>query len=501
MRKGLFSIMCAALVAAVSAAPSWSQTIGGTAGPQFAKEIFGEGANPALTLGSAEVTVTYNLTSTTIAGARRADITFTLSAGTFADPPNLLGVAGGPSPSVVTVTTESGAVGSSSITYGVRTTGALGTSGELVFTFAVPRITGVGSVLGAATPANPAVSIGVTVAPASATQPGGFPVFPAMTTSAAARKFDIASSGSAATPIRILPAPGATSSVQIIDITDRTMTRSPMTGTGTTDITGLPAGSRTVGVELSLIQVARSTTVVRADGTTGFLDATGSSGNLIVTAEGRFATGDILFFSSDATYTASEALSVSGTTATGSIPLSTATGGLFTTTFRLYYVPAMGTLRQQTIPVSYRLDWTLEDNKYADSMLAVGPTAITFNGIQDVAYAYAVPNPDNADTGYLRIRCQGERECDVFLDCRDQDGGRIGNDLAETKIPGNSTRIYSSKTSLPGLLDVTTWEGRLSCNVMSNRNISVQILTRSGGSLINNTYISGLDPDPDNIAD
>ena len=134
MRKGLFSIMCAALVAAVSAAPSWSQTIAGTPGPAYAKQIFGGGANPALTLGN-NVTVTYALTSTTIVGARNADITFTLSAGTFADPPNLLGVTGAGTPSRITVTTKSGGVGSSSITYGLRTTANLPTTGSLVFTF------------------------------------------------------------------------------------------------------------------------------------------------------------------------------------------------------------------------------------------------------------------------------------------------------------------------------------------------------------------------------
>lgn len=505
MRKGLFSIMCAALVAAVSAAPSWSQTIAGTAGPRFAKEIFGGGANPALTLGGAEVTVTYALTSTTIVGAREADITFTLSAGTFADPPNLLVASGATTASMVTITTKSGSVGSSSITYGLRTTGSLGSTGSLILTFDVPRITGVGSVLGAATPLNPAVSIGVTVAPASATQPDSFPVFPAMTTSADARKFDIATSGPAvrANPAQIFPAAGATSSRQIIEITDRTKTvaAGTLSGTGPAVVmlTGLPANSgRSGGILLSRIELFQDPTEAkRADGTTNFLEATGN-GNFIITAEGPFGEGDILFFSTDPAYTASEALSVSGSTATKSIPLMTGAGNALTGIYHLYYVPAAGVIAQRTIPVSYLVDWTLEDNKYADVIIPVGPTAITFSGIQDVAYAYAVPNPGNADTGYLRIRCQVEGQCDVFLDCMDQDGVRIGNgNLAEVTIPGNTTMVYSSKTTLPTLLGVSSWEGRLSCNVMSDKNISVQILTRSGGSLVNNTFISGLDPDPD----
>ena len=501
MRKGLFSIMCAALVAAVSAAPSWSQTIGGSAAPQYAKEIFGGGANPVLTLGTnGNVTVTYDLTSTTIVGARNADITFTLSAGTFADPPNLLSFTGANSTSI-TVTTKSGSVGSSSITYGLRTTANLPTTGSLVFTFTIPRITGVGSVLGAATPANPDVSIGVAVAPDSATQPSGFPMFPAMTTTVDARKHVIAGSALAVNPVTLLPAPGATSTVQIIDINDRTMTAG--TDPAAATISGLPSGSRTVGIRLSNIVAARNQAPVRADGSTGFLSAPGtSSGKLIVTAEGSFGTGDILFFSIDTTYAASEALSVSGRTATASIPLSSAAGGAFANPYFLYYVPATGVLSQETISVSYRMEWMLGDDEYADTMLPVGPTAITFEGIRDVAYAYAIPNPTHPDVGNLRIRCQGELECDVFLDCMDTEGNRIGNgNLTEITLPGNTLGKYSTKTNLLTLLGVSSWEGRLSCNIMSNRNISVQILTRSGGTLVNNTYISGLDPDPDNLAD
>lgn len=499
MRKGLFSIMCAALVAAVSAAPSWSQTIAGTAGPRFAKEIFGGGANPALTLGSAAVTVTYALGSTTIAGARQADITFRLSEGTFADPPNLLvasDAGGATTASRVTITNKSGNVGSSSITYGLRTTGPLGGTGSLILTFDVPRITGVGSVLGATTPLNPAVSIGVTVAPASASQPDSFPVFPAMTTSLNARKFDIATSGSAAraNPDQISPPAGATSSVQVININDRTMT----TGTDIVTLSGLPGNARSGGIRLSHIQLFQDPSTVRADGSTAFLEATGN-GNLIVTAEGPFREGDILFFSADTTYAASEALSVSGNTATASIPLVSTSGGALEINmiFSLYFVPAQGMISQRTIPVSYRLDWALENSKYADTIIPVGPTAITFSGIVDVAYAYAIPNPTHTDVGNLRIRCQGEEECDVFLDCMDTNGNRIGNgDLAEVTLDGNALVRYSTKTNLLRLLGVSSWEGRLSCNIMSNRNISVQILTRSGGTLVNNTYISGLDPNP-----
>lgn len=492
MRKGLFSITCAALIAAASATPSWSQTIAGSATtPRYAKEIFNGGANPTLNLNGKTVTVSYPQTQGILA-AREANITFTLSAGTFADPPNLLAFSDGSSTSKVSIT-SSGGVGSSSVTYQVRTTANLITSAASLFTFTVPRITGVGSVLGASTPANPVVSVGVAVAPAVAGQPGGFPMFPTMTTSADDRKHDIASSGYSliVNPAALTPSPGATSTVQVIDITDRTSI------SGGTSLSGLPMGSRAEGISLSTVQIGRDTAPVREDGSTQFLEDT-TNGNLIVTVEGPISDGDILFFSTDTTYAVAEALSVSGRTATLRLPLLHTPGNALDNVVRtLYYVPAMGMLSQSTFEVSYELDLTLEDNKYASRTLTPGPTALTISGIEDVAYAYAIPPPTAGDVGNLRIRCQGEAACDVFLDCRDADGDRIGNgDLAELKIPGYTLMHFSSKTTLPRALGVSSWEGRISCNVMSNKDISVQLLVRSGDTLVNNTYISGLEPNP-----
>lgn len=498
MRKGLFSVMCAAFVVALSAAPSWSQTIGGSTAIVFAKEVFGGGANPILAVGAQTVTVTYDFQSSgdgNLSAGRSATFTFTLSAGTFNDPPNLLSYSGGITP----MTIQPGVVGDggSSVSYSVTSTAAQ-TAANSIFTFTVPRIVGAGSVLGSDT--DPAeVSIGVAVAPAVAGQPGGFPVFPAMTTTDAARKHVIASSRFAFPVANTLfPAVGATSSAPVIDVTDRTETA----GTSAVDITGLPAGSRTKAILLSRFQLGRNGTVVKEDGTTAF-EASGSSGDLIVTAEGAFKDGDILFFSTDEIYAAAEALTVSGRTATLSLPMERSSGATNNVERKLYYIPAAEVaISQGTIAVSYRLDITVQDgdgNMYAARTVPVGSTRITFQGIRNMAYAYAIPDPDAGDVSNMRIRCQGDAECDVFVDCRDKDGARIGGeDFAEITIPGNGLMSFNSKTTLPTLLGVRSWTGRISCNVMSNSesDIAVQVLTRSGGVLVNNTYVSGLEPNP-----
>ena len=503
MRKGLFSVMCAAFAVAMSAVPSWSQTISGTSGVTFAKEIFGGEANPVLGVGSQNVTVAYNYGTNNITAGRNATFTFTLSAGTFADPPNLLAYSSmdmSIEPGVVTVEN-----GLSSVSYAVRSVNSLST-GTGTFTFTVPRITGVGSVLGA-DPSDP-ISIEVAVTPAVAGQPGGFPVFPAMTTSASDRKHDIATSTYAMShnPGGITPPVGDTSTAAIIALTDRSDIDDSDIGTAAGQVaalTSLPAsaGARTQGVVLSVFQMFVSTAPLKADGTTAFASTSDSNGNLVVTARGSFADADVIFFSADTVYAESEALSVNVRTgtATGSFPLSAAAGNVLAAQYRLYYVPAPGMLRQNTIRASYELDYTIDDadGGYASRIVETGANRITFSGVNDMAFAYAIPNPAVGDIGNVRIRCQGSADCTVFLDCVDEDGARLGSgDLAEVMIPGGALMHYSSKTTLPQLLGVSSWAGRLSCNIMSDKDISVQVLTRSGDVLVNNTYISGLEPNP-----
>ena len=512
MRKGLFSVMCAAFAVAMSAVPSWSQTIGGTgAAVSYAKEIFGGNANPVLSLGTKTVTVAYDFSTTNLSAGRSATITFTLSAGTFADPPNVLGYTSSSGTASSDITIMPGTVttgpGGASISYPVSSAMEVDDN-DATFTFDIPRITGVGSVLGAEDSSDP-ISIEVAVTPAVAGQPGGFPVFPAETTTADARKHDIAASSYAISrnPAGITPPVGSTSTAAIIALTDRSRIDNSNAGeaAGQVDtLTGLPAssGARTTGVVLSTFQMFLSTTPVKADGSTPFIaSTTTSNGDLVVTARGSFADDDLIFFSADDAYAESEALSVNvrAGTAMGSFPMHGTTGGAMSALHRLYYVPAPGMLSQNTIRVSYTLDYTVDDSDggYADRNIDIGVNRITFSGVNDMAFAYAIPNPDAGDVGNVRIRCQGSAECTVFLDCMDQDGARIGSgDLAEVMIPGGALMHYSSKTTFPQLLGVSSWEGRLSCNIMSDQDISVQVLTRSGDVLVNNTYISGLEPNP-----
>ena len=66
------------------------------------------------------------------------------------------------------------------------------------------------------------------------------------------------------------------------------------------------------------------------------------------------------------------------------------------------------------------------------------------------------------------------------------------NELDST-IAGGATDVLQSggraKMDVANVLDVDGWVGRLSCDVLSAGDTSVQVLVRSDGSLLNNTYV------------
>ena len=79
--------------------------------------------------------------------------------------------------------------------------------------------------------------------------------------------------------------------------------------------------------------------------------------------------------------------------------------------------------------------------------------------------------------------------CRVFFECRDQagtstfgeGGAAVGPDMTTTLATG---RIFR----MPWVSTLGT--GRLSCNVLSTAGISVQVLTRAEGVLVNNTSVN-----------
>ncbi len=127
------------------------------------------------------------------------------------------------------------------------------------------------------------------------------------------------------------------------------------------------------------------------------------------------------------------------------------------------------------------------------------------NGLIHVARAYSLPAPSSPSGNVLnlRIRCESGQGCtDVSLQCFDDDGRQVGSTgrvhrasagIANGEIPA-WTVAHLQADHVAEIIGATTWTDlRMSCDVESSRPISIQILTRSGGSggpLVNNTALS-----------
>ena len=123
----------------------------------------------------------------------------------------------------------------------------------------------------------------------------------------------------------------------------------------------------------------------------------------------------------------------------------------------------------------------------------------------NVARVYSLPAPGSPSGNLLnlRIRCESAQACDdVRLRCFDDNGNQRGRaELIERADRGIAngridpwTVAHLQADHVAGIIEQSTWDDlRMSCDVESSRPISVQILTRSGGSggpLVNNTALS-----------
>ena len=161
----------------------------------------------------------------------------------------------------------------------------------------------------------------------------------------------------------------------------------------------------------------------------------------------------------------------------------------------LHYMPnGEVALRPATFRSSFRVDFadgavTDKDPTPASSDTNVHETMYPPLVIEDMQHAYAIPGIGTDDIGNVRIKCEVATSCMVYLECDDSAGESWFAELS-APIDGRATHVVRS-SDIGEMLGVGEdgWEGMLSCNVLSTRQISVQLLTRAAGVLVNNTYI------------
>lgn len=131
--------------------------------------------------------------------------------------------------------------------------------------------------------------------------------------------------------------------------------------------------------------------------------------------------------------------------------------------------------------------------------VASGPSGTTgMTIVEAMRQAPALPSPTPStpggaggiDIGNLRITCKASTECVVSLECDDAEGNSWFAELDEP-IPGRAT-LHMNTDAIAELLGLSAeegWADNLSCMILSSRDIAVQVLTRSSGTLVNHTYV------------
>lgn len=474
----------------------------------YARELFGAGSSEVVVTlagGADEINLRADFSDGGGVDAEKtATFTFELSDGVrFAEDVGALAFSASTgSISIDQAASTGGARGDQSVSYVVKAESAL-TEAVSRFTFTVPKLMNL-TALGGSGPNNtPAdVKVRVTVAPTLSRFDSGnrFKAYPATGDSAGANEVAIARS-------RFQFAPDAdpdTAQTVNININDRTMFVTPNTQVVT--VTGPDFGREgRPALEIATLTIPRTGGTNSADGVTGFAAAAGDMVN--ITARGSFGADDVLFFSTNNALSTTGTgaamdvvLTVTGTTATSSISLTSIAGtsadqnGNART---LYLVPAMGSdLNRGQYSAEFEIDYAADSG--LDHSVRSSPVNLEYSNLSVQGYAYALPRPASADVGNLRLRCESGSTCKAFLDCQDQNGMTIGN-FPELSIMSKATLTLNTKSSvagssLPMVLEADDWAGRLSCEILSDANLGVQVLTRSGGTLVNNTYISGTTP-------
>lgn len=215
----------------------------------------------------------------------------------------------------------------------------------------------------------------------------------------------------------------------------------------------------------------------------GFTEDLAGSLALQVASDG-FKDGDVVYIDANGNEKVDgrEAFEIADGVASDTVPLH---GDELT----IYYVPnGDDALKHGT---SFTTTAMTEFNDVNNRVRSAEPATalLKLEGIKDtVAKAYAIAPLTSTDTANVRVTCEtpAKAGCNVFLDCKDATGMSTFGDAGA--LIGPNMTVRWSQADIAAALELEAgWEGRLACEVLSNAPITVQILTRSQGVLVNNT--------------
>ena len=103
--------------------------------------------------------------------------------------------------------------------------------------------------------------------------------------------------------------------------------------------------------------------------------------------------------------------------------------------------------------------------------------------------AYALAPMSSGDESNVRIRCESNADCSVWLSCDSAMGDNFFG-MHGGKVPAwGTTTVTSTMIAETVGAEDADFRGRMSCEVIG-LGLSVQVLTRSNDTLVNNTYVN-----------
>lgn len=163
--------------------------------------------------------------------------------------------------------------------------------------------------------------------------------------------------------------------------------------------------------------------------------------------------------------------------------------------YDVYYVPnGKDAMSHRTkFSTSAATEFSATNNKVRTAKAV--DAMLNLNGVsEEGSRAYAIAPVNSSDKSNVRVTCEtaGKNGCKVFLDCYDTDGmGTFGPDDGIGIGPKSTAHWTQEDIAMAlGMMEGESWAGRLACEVLSTADISVQVLTRSGDVLVNNTYVA-----------
>ena len=249
-------------------------------------------------------------------------------------------------------------------------------------------------------------------------------------------------------------------------------------------------------LEVASVSVAVNSALAQSDGdgfsvedNTGRRNDGDGAGSLLVSTSGDFREGDMLFWDAngnakyDAGMEIDTVMDMSNGMASADFGLDEVSAGRSSTfpTARIRCAPAALPRRLVSSTACRRTRFPRPQMASAD---------LNYAGAEDALLAYAIAPPSNPDDSNIRVRCDQSTPCQVYFACDGADGtgyfgkmdDMIGARMVDTVNADELADVIGA--------DDADFMGRMSCEVIGT-NISVQVLTRSGDALVNNTYVGG----------